>query len=449
MKFYIKTYGCQMNERDADAAAALLMKRGFSRAARESTADIVIVNTCSVRGKAEDKAVGKLRLLVRDRGGENAGQLIGAMGCMAQRLKEDIFVQVPGLDFSVGTHRLACLPAVIAKAMEGRGRPVLDIAEEDCGGEDVCGHTPGGISAFVNILFGCNRGCSYCVVPEVRGREWSRPGPSIVEEVAELARAGTREITLLGQSVMSYGRANEVWPDGHKSPRSFHEPLPRLLEAINDIDGLARVRFTSGHPSGCTPELGRAMKELELVCEHLHIPVQSGSDRILRLMRRGYTVDIYRDAVRTIRTAVPGIAITTDIIVGFPGETMEEFEMTRSLLREIPFDNSFIFKYSPRPGTEAEKAMADDIPASEKMRRNKLLLKDQEAVALSINEEMVGLTVEVLVEGIGRKSFSRWSGRTRTGKIVAFEPEDGVGRGDLVRVNITRAMPYTLYGKIV
>lgn len=435
-----------MNERDTDAMSAVLVKHGFRRVADESSADIVIVNTCSVRGKAEDKAIGKLRLLVCDKK-ERACLIVGAIGCMVQRLKGEILEQVPGLDFAVGTHRLACVPSAIGRVIEGKG-PVLDVAGMGHEDEAICDHMPGGFSAFVNILYGCNRRCSYCVVPVVRGTEWSRPADAIVEEAAELARNGVKELTLLGQSVMSYGKANKVWSDGARSPGAFHEPLPRLLEAISAIPGIKRIRFTSGHPSGCTAELVRAMKELGPVCEHLHIPLQSGSDRILRAMRRGYTADDYRRAVALLRASVPGIAITTDIIVGFPGETLEDFETTLAFMREIGFDNSFIFKYSPRPSTDAEK-MSDDVSAAEKMRRNKVLLAEQEVMSQAANGKIVGQTREILVEGAGRKSFGRWAGRTRDDRIVVFDPGSGTGRGDLVNLRITRAMPHTLYGELI
>jgi tRNA-2-methylthio-N6-dimethylallyladenosine synthase len=256
-----------------------------------------------------------------------------------------------------------------------------------------------------------------------------------------------KDVTLLGQSVMSYGRATEVWPEGYASAAGYREPLPRLFEAIGGIDGIERIRFTSGHPSGCTVELARAMSELGPVCEHLHLPLQSASDRILGLMRRGYTRDTYRQAVDRIRAAVPGLAITTDIIVGFPSESQAEFEETGAFMEEIGFDNAFIFKYSPRPGTPAE-AWPDDVPAAEKLRRNQALLANLDHGADRLNARLVGADVEILVEGVSRRSEQRWTGRTRTNKIVVFEPQGGVGVGSLVNVRIDRVNAQTLYGTV-
>jgi len=369
------------------------------------------------------------------------------MGCMVQRMGEQIFRRVKNLDFAIGTHRLSSLPCVVDRVRAGE-TGILEIADEEPDAELLTGHSEGRLSAFVNILLGCNRRCTYCIVPAVRGREWSRPGESILREVRELAGSGVREVTLLGQSVMSYGRSNDVWPAGYRSVQGYQEPLPQLLEAVSGIEGIRRVRFTSGHPSGCTPELARAMSELDAVCPHLHLPVQSGADRILKLMRRGYTADDYRCAARTLRAAVPEVALTTDIIVGFPSETEEEFEATRAFMGEMEFDNAFIFKYSPRPGTAASE-LEDTVTEEEKMRRNKILLDDQDSRGKRINEGYVGRCVKVLAEGPSLRNETRWSGRSGTNKIVIFAPQDGVRAGDEIKVHINRAMAQTLYGDIV
>ena len=445
MTFFLRAYGCQMNMRDADSVVALLVRHGLTLSDTEDAADVVIVNTCSVRGKAEDKALGKLGLLVAGKRGR-PGRLVGAMGCMVQRLQEKLFDRVPGLDFAVGTQRISRIPAIIDLVREDGG-PVLEAAEGEDDVEALTGHAESGTSAFVNILFGCDRRCSYCIVPAVRGREWSRSGERVVSEVRQLAENGIREVTLLGQSVMSYGRRNAVWPGDYRSPRGYREPLPRLLEAVGAVDGIARVRFTSGHPSGVTPELVSAMRDLPEVCAHLHLPVQSGSDRILKLMRRGYAADDYRAAVGRLREAVPGVAVTTDVIVGFPGETVSEFEMTRVFMDEIGFDNAFVFKYSPRPGTEAA-GMCDDVPPDEKMRRNQVLLAEQNARGLALNSRLVGTRQEVLVEGVSLRNAERWTGRNSGNKIVVFARAAGLVAGDLREVHIDRAMAQTLYGEI-
>ena len=446
MKFHIRTYGCQMNVRDSEATGVLLEQRGHVRANGEEDADLVVVNTCSVRGKAEDKALGKLGLLASGKK-DRPGRIVGVLGCMAQRLQEGVFAKVPDLDFAVGTHRLAGIPDVVARVVAGEKR-VLEVGEDDRLSEDVSVHAEGVISAFVNILLGCDRRCTYCVVPTVRGSEWSRSAEGILLEVGDLAVGGCREVTLLGQSVMSFGRRNSVWKDDCVSPRGFVEPLPRLLEAVGAIDGIERVRFASGHPSGCTPELASAMSEVSEVCQHLHLPLQSGSDRILDRMRRGYTVDDYRQAAAILRSAVPRMALSTDIIVGFPSETEEEFEMTRRFCDEMKFDNSFIFKYSPRPGTVAAE-WVDDVPADEKMRRNKVLLDDQDRRSLAANRALKGTRQEVLVQGVSPRNPSRWSGRSGTNRIIVFEPKEGVAPGDLVNVEIKQVWSQTLYGFLV
>jgi tRNA-2-methylthio-N6-dimethylallyladenosine synthase len=432
-----------MNERDSEAIAALLARRGYRIVASEPEADVMVVNTCSVRGKAEDKALGKLGLMVAAKG-VKAPQVVGAVGCMVQRLGPAMLQRVKGLDFAVGTHRLSTLPAVIEAALDGRG-PLVDTGETEPDPEALSGHAEGGVSAFVNILLGCDRQCAYCIVPTVRGREWSRPSESILREVRALAAQGVVEVTLLGQSVMSYGRRQAVWPEGAISPGGYTEPLPRLLEAVSTVAGIRRIRFTSGHPSGCSAELARAMGTVPGVCDHLHLPVQSGSDTVLRRMRRGYSAAAYLEAVARLRDAVPTLALTTDVIVGFPGETEADFEATRRLMEAARFDNAFIFKYSPREGTPAA-ALEDDVPEPEKLRRNHVLLEDQDRRGQAINAGAVGQRVEVLAEGPSLRNPDRWAGRTTTNKIVIFEPRPGLAAGDRVELLIERAGPQTLYG---
>lgn len=433
-----------MNERDSESAAALLMESGYEEAASEADADLVIVNTCSVREKAEDKALGKLGLLVKGLKRKKEHVVVGAMGCMVQRMGDELLKKVKGLDFGIGPRSLPVLPEVIERALAGgAGAVVLDDVEHGV----LTSHRTGAVSAYINILIGCDRRCSYCIVPDVRGSEWSRAGVDVIEEVRMLADQGVKEITFLGQSVMSYGRKNEVWAEGAPSKMGFSEPLPRLLESADAVEGIKRLRFTSGHPSGCTDELSRAVASLDSVCEHMHVPVQSGSDRILSSMGRGYAADDYRMAIGRIRARTPGLALTTDVIVGYPGETGAEFEMTRQLMGEMQFDNAFIFKYSPRPGTRAAD-MEDNVSAAEKARRNAVLLQDQDSRGTALNEQYIGRRVEVLVEGVSLRNSERWAGRSRENKIVVFEAVEGVERGSVVHVLIDRAGPQTLYGKI-
>jgi tRNA-2-methylthio-N6-dimethylallyladenosine synthase len=434
-----------MNVRDSEAIGALLVRHGYQLLEGEAEADVILVNTCSVRGKAEDKALGKLRLVAAGKVMQ-PGRVVGAVGCMVQRLGSTILKEVKGLDFAVGTHRLSALPAVIEAACAGRG-PIVDTGDKEPETESLTGHLGGSLSAFVNILLGCDRRCAYCIVPEVRGREWSRPAENVLREVRALAEQGCREITLLGQSVISYGLKNPVWTEEAVSPCGYVEPLPRLLEAVSAVPGVRRIRFTSGHPTGCSVELARAMAEIPGVCDHLHLPMQSGSDAVLGRMRRGYTADEYRAAVRRLRDAVPSLALTTDVIVGFPGETEADFEATRLLMDEAQFDNAYIFKYSPREGTPAA-AWEDDVAAAEKMRRNQVLLVDQDRRGAELNQACVGRKVEVLVEGPSLRNKERWAGRSSTNKIVIFDPRETIQVGDIVSVLIERVGPQVMYGTL-
>jgi len=295
---------------------------------------------------------------------------------------------------------------------------------------------------------GCDNRCSYCIVPDVRGHEYSRPAREIVAEVGALAARGVKEVCLLGQSVLRYGMRNKAWTDADEpSPGGYVEPFPRLLEALNAIPGLKRIRFTSAHPKGCTDELVRAYREFPKVCRHLHLPVQSGSDRILAEMGRHYTRAEYLAAVRKLREFDPEFSVTTDVIVGYPGETQEDFEATRSLMEEAGFDNAFVFKYSPRPGTRSA-AVPDDVPTAEKERRDQVLLDDQERRGQCRNERLVGTVREVLAEGPSIRNAARWSGRDSGNRIVVFAPTSGIAPGDIVQVEITEAHPQTLIGKL-
>ena len=442
MNVHIRTYGCQMNERDSEAVGARLEAAGH-RLVEEDEADVVLVNTCSVRAKAEDKALGKLRLLVagnRDR----PGRTIGAMGCMVERLGPRILEEVRGLDFALGPRRLGALETVLAAVREGRG-PVVDTGPRPEGGGPPAEHLAGGVTAFVTVMEGCSRGCAYCVVPRVRGAEWSRPAAAVLAEVRSLAAAGVLEVTLLGQSVTSYGRTNPVDPFPRASALGVAGPFPRLVEAVADIPGIARVRFTSGHPSGCTDDLVRVLAAKPAVCHHLHLPLQSGSDRILERMGRGYTTDGYRAAVARLRAAAPDLALTTDVIVGFPGESESDFERTRAFLEETGFDNAFVFKYSPRSGTAAA-GWDDDVPMPEKRRRNQVLLEDQDRRSQRLHDALVGREMDVLIEGPSLRNRARWAGRTGTNKTVIVELPPEVEGAGLVRVRIDRARPQTLYG---
>ncbi len=443
--FAFHTYGCQMNVRESEAAAKALLDAGYTAAPDEEHADIVIVNSCSVRGKAEDKALGKLGLLCATKR-ERPGRVVGLMGCMAQRLGDEVFRRVPRLDFAIGTRCADRVAPAVEAALAGR--TTLALRDLHAQPDAPSGHVvDGNFSAFVTILLGCNRRCAYCIVPDVRGDEYSRPAREVLEEVRALAEQGICEITLLGQSIMNYGLRTPAFSENDPpSPGGYTLPFPRLLEAVAAIPGITRIRFTSGHPIGVTDELIRLFREEPKLCRHLHLPVQSGSTRVLSRMRRGYTREQYLDAVARLRVAAPDIAITTDVIVGFPGETEEDFQETRTLMEAARFDNAFIFKYSPRPGT-LSATWEDDVSEAEKARRNQVLLGDQDVRGAALNQALVGTTQRVLAEGPSLRNKAKWSGRTSSNKIVIFTAPEGLKPGDALDLTILRAAPQTLYAE--
>ena len=452
VKFHIHTYGCQMNVRDSEAVAAMLLAAGHERAEGEDDADLVIVNSCTVRQKAEEKAVGKCGNLCAAK--RSRRQIVGLMGCAVKRLGADVFKRLPSFDFAVGPRRFGMIPKIVADLMaegwpkEGYGANRLELPDEDEIPDGLSAHPDAPASgvadafkSYVTVLLGCDNRCSYCIVPDVRGHEYSRPASEVIAEVECLAARGVKEVCLLGQSVLRYGLRNKAWED------DCGEPFPRLLAALDGIDGLERIRFTSAHPKGCTDELVRVFRECGKVCRHIHLPVQSGSDRVLREMGRHYTRAEYLAAVAKLRAFDPEFAVTTDVIVGYPGETEEDFESTRSLMDEAGFDNSFIFKYSPRPGTRAA-ALPDDVPPPEKERRNQVLLADQERRGLERNRALVGTVRAVLAEGPSLRNSARWSGRDAGNRIVVFEPTPSVRIGELVDVRVTEAHPQILVGEV-
>ncbi|MBR2940593.1 MAG: MiaB/RimO family radical SAM methylthiotransferase [Kiritimatiellae bacterium] len=403
MKFLIHTYGCQMNVRDSEAVEALLLAAGHEKAANEAEAELVIVNSCTVRQKAEEKAIGKAGNLIAD------GKITGMMGCAVKRLGGGLFKKLPKLAFAVAPGELLKIPYVK-------------------GGDPLAAHAQTGLSAFVTVMTGCDNCCSYCIVPKVRGHESSRPADDIVREVECLAARGVKEVTLLGQSVLRY------------------KGFPRLLRRLQEIEGLARIRFTSAHPKGCTDELVAVYGDCPKVCRHLHLPVQSGSDRILAEMGRRYTRAEYLAAVAKLRAFDPEFSVTTDVIVGYPGETEEDFEATRTLMDAAGFDNAFIFKYSPRPGTRSA-ALPDDVTTEEKERRDQVLLADQECRGQARNDRLIGTVREVIAEGPSKRNAARWAGRDGGNRIVVWDADGSDCVGDLVKLRITEAHPQILIGE--
>lgn len=442
---YIKTYGCQMNERDSDQVAQMLAARGYRLTRDETDADVILLNTCSVRDMAEQKALGKMGMLRRLR--EKRPHLVfGYLGCMAQSRGSEL-VESSHVDLVVGTQKFHKVADYVDELLQRRLQAridderlsIVDTDEEEGSQNTIREHTlrEGQTSAFVSIMQGCNMHCTFCIVPSTRGEERSRPIDQIVAEVRDLVDRGVKEVTLLGQIVNLYGRHEFSKADGKS-------PFVQLLEAVHDVPGLERLRFTSPHPIGYRDDLIQAFTRLPRLMEHVHLPLQSGSNAILKRMHRAYTREQFLRLVEKLRAAREGIAITTDIIVGFPGETDEDFEATKSLVMEADFDNAFVFRYSPRRDTPAA-TMDGQLPEAVKEARNQELLEVVNANVARKLEACVGQQMEILCEGASRNNPERMSGRTRTNKIVVFE---GAPRhaGQVMDVRITRASTSTLYG---
>ena len=445
-KFFIKTYGCQMNERDSEQVAHSLIARGYERADSEQEADVVLLNTCSVRDMADQKALGKMGMLGRI-ANERPHVVFGFLGCMAQARGASLLKNLPHVDLVVGTQKFHRVADYVEQALETKRYRAMDdprfsivAIDEEIGSQSTIRHqqlAPKQATAFVSIMQGCNMHCTFCIVPHTRGAERCRTIEEIVAEVRDLVSRGVKEVTLLGQIVNLYGR--------HEFPKIDNKsPFVQLLDAVHEVDGLQRLRFTSPHPIGFREDLIDAYRRLPKLVDHLHLPVQSGSNKILKRMHRTYTAEKYVDLVRRIRDARKGIAITTDIIVGFPGETEDDFNQTRALIEKIKFDNAFVFRYSPRRDTPAAE-MANQIDENIKERRNHDLLGVVDNSARSINERLLGRILEVLCEGPSKTNPSRLMGRTRTNKIVLFEGSEDFS-GTLVDIRIERTTGFSLYG---
>ncbi len=444
-RVYIKTYGCQMNERDSEAVAMKLRNRGYVMVDSESDADIILLNTCSVRDQAEQKAIGKAGHIA-SRMRKNPQFVLGIMGCMAQNRGQDLLDRLPDLDLIVGTQKFHLVPDhldSIVTALKARGpKPstVIDL-ESEAGSEDtIREHIPEKIkaTAYVSIMQGCNMLCTYCIVPKTRGRERYRPMESIIQEIQSLAASGVKEITLLGQIVNNYGIGKIKSVNGKT-------PFVQLLEKINDVKGIERIRFTSPHPRGFRRDLIEAYRDLPKLCEMIHLPMQSGSDRILRAMKRPYTNASYRRLMDEVRNMVPGMYFSTDVIVGFSGETDEDFEATRKLFEDGQFDMGYIFKYSVRSTTFAAENMADDVPEEVKEERNQTLLKILGKSSLARNKSLIGSTQEVLVEAPARRGENQMMGRTRGHRKTIFPGKPDL-IGKMARVTIEKATVSILTG---
>jgi tRNA-2-methylthio-N6-dimethylallyladenosine synthase len=440
-KVYIKTFGCQMNEYDSDKMADVLhVAQGMEKTDNPEDADVILFNTCSVREKAQEKVfhdLGRVRHLKKT----NPNLLIGVGGCVASLEGAEIVKRAPYVDLVFGPQTLHRLPQLIS-ARQATGHPQVDISFPEIEKFD---HLPiarsEGVTAFVSIMEGCSKYCSFCVVPYTRGEEISRPLSDVLMEIVELADQGIKEVTLLGQNVNAYRGVMEYGQEGEIAD------LALLLEYISDIPGIERLRYTTSHPREVTTRLIEAYIKLPKLVSHLHLPVQSGSDRILSAMKRGYTVLEYKSIIRRLRAARPDISLTSDFIIGFPGETEADFEATMKLVEGINFDDSFSFIYSPRPGTPAAE-LSDDTPYEIKLKRLQHLQEKINKQAQAISQSMVGSRQRILVEGVSRKNDSELCGRTDNNRMVNFigNPAE-IGR--FINVQITAALSHSLRGEIV
>jgi|TARA_A200000113_G_scaffold147937_1_gene133211 tRNA-2-methylthio-N6-dimethylallyladenosine synthase len=436
-----------MNERDSQAVAALLRNKGYSIVEEEATADVILLNTCSVREQAEQKAIGKAGYITAKKR-KKPNLILGIMGCMAQNKGDSLVDTLPDLDLVIGTQKFHRVPDHLdhmIASMNGLGpkpETIIDIEEEAGSQNTIKSHMDDGqkVSAFVSIMQGCNMKCSYCIVPKTRGAERARPMNEIVDEIQGLADKGTKEVTLLGQIVNQY--AVREFPFVDKK-----SPFVQLLEKVNAIEGIERIRFTSPHPVGFKDDLIECYQRLPKLCEYLHFPMQSGSNEILKAMRRPYSIEKFRQIIEKLREIRPDIYISTDIIVGFPGETDEDFEATRSAFEAIGFDMAYIFKYSVRPGTTAEPA-GDPISKETKEARNQILLDILSRSSLARNQSLVGTTQEVLLEGKAKRGENMFIGRTRGYRKVIVSASERL-IGELVDVHITDATVSSLSGELV
>jgi tRNA-2-methylthio-N6-dimethylallyladenosine synthase len=433
-KLHLITYGCQMNEYDSERVAGLLGEQQYELTDRPDDADVILLNTCAIRERAEDKVfsqLGALKHLKRAR----PDLVIGIMGCMAQLQQGRIQERAPYVDLVFGSPAIARVGELLARVKAGRG-PVLETGE---GALVKITARPGAaapLKAFVTVMEGCEKHCTFCVVPTTRGRERSHAPGVIVEEIRGLAAAGCKEVTLLGQTVNAYGR--DLTPP---------MDLAALLERVNEIDGIERIRFTTSNPYNLTSRLVQAIRDVPKVVEYLHLPLQSGSDPVLARMDRGYTRSRYLELIAELRDAVPGIALSTDLIVGFPGETDEDFAQTVDMVERVGYDNAFVFRYSRRPGTPAA-AMPDQVADNLKAHRNAVLLETATRVAAELSRRLEGRVMPVLVEGVSRKNPREVTGRTRCNRVVNFDAGGRELRGRVVSVRIARALPHSLRGEL-
>lgn len=451
-KLFIETYGCQMNVADSEVVASVMKMAGYELCESVDEADAVFLNTCSVRDNAEQKVLNRLDTLhAMTRKGRR--MIIGVLGCMAERVKEDL-LENHHADLVAGPDAYLTLPDLIAQAETGHKAMNIELSTtetyRDVMPQRICGPHVGG---FVSIMRGCNNFCHYCIVPYTRGRERSRDVESILREVRDLHEHGYKEVTLLGQNVNSYlgelksknEEVNSEGNDGKADDKSEKVAFPALLRMVAEAVPDMRIRFTTSHPKDMSDDTLRVIAEMPNICHHIHLPVQSGSDRILKLMNRKYTREWYMDRVRAIRRIIPDCAISTDIFVGYHSETEEDHQMSLSLMREVGYDSAFMFKYSERPGTYASKHLPDDVSEEIKLRRLAEMIELQTKLSAESNAKDVGKEFDVLIEGFSKRSREQLFGRTGQNKVVVFD-KGNCHIGQTVRVRITDSSSATLKG---
>ena len=430
LKVYVETYGCQMNLADTEIVLGIMSKSGYSPTDTMNDADVVLLNTCSVREHAEEKIRQRLST-IRSQKSDKPNLVVGVLGCMAERLRSNL-LDGRKVDIVVGPDEYRRLPQLLEGALAGTQGLGVRLSRTETY-DDIIPFRAEGISAWISVMRGCDKFCTFCIVPFTRGRERSRTLAGVVNEVEQLVRGGIREVTLLGQNVNSYR-------DGEKD-------FADLLAAVANVEPSVRIRFTTSHPQDLSDKLIDTIAAHDNLCKYIHLPVQSGSTRVLEAMNRSYTRDHYVELAKRIRARIPGVALSTDIIAGFPTETDDEHRETLSLMEEVRYDGAYMFKYSPREGTPAYK-MGDDVSEDVKTRRLGEIISLQQKISYEINESLIGRIFEVMVDGTSRKSDEQLSGRTDTNKTVVF-PRGTQKAGDVVKVKIDRVSMATLFGEVV
>jgi tRNA-2-methylthio-N6-dimethylallyladenosine synthase len=431
-KVYIETYGCQMNAADTEIVLGILNNKGYSQTKNVDEADVVLFNTCSIRENAEQRIYGRLGNF-KNLKVSKPDLVVGILGCMAERLRKDLVEQKSVVDLVVGPDEYRRLPELIDVAYNGDKGIGVRLSRTETY-DDIIPHREDGLQAWISVMRGCDKFCTFCVVPFTRGRERSRVLSSVVDEVTQLSERGFKEVSLLGQNVNSYKDKDKDFAD--------------LLAVCAEVDRSIRIRFTTSHPQDLSDKLLHTISEHPNICNYIHLPVQSGSDRILKLMNRTYTIDHYLKLIEMTRKIISGVSFSTDIISGFPTESYEDHVNTLDVMREVRYDGAFMFKYSPREGTKAY-SMKDDISDKTKSKRLQEIIELQQQISFEINQELVGTDEVVLVEGSSRKSDDFLAGRTDTNKVVIFPKKNGIQAGDYIRIKISRATQATLFGDFV